>query len=64
MSFVDAALAPPRKTGQIKLHNAEAFAGMRKAGQLVAQCLDMLSAEVATGLLMTTRWITAPCPPR
>ena len=31
MSFVDAALAPPRKTGQIKLHNAEAFAGMRAA---------------------------------
>jgi methionyl aminopeptidase len=50
MSFVDAALAPPRKTGQIKLHNAEAFAGMRKAGQLVAQCLDMLTAEVAPGM--------------
>jgi len=50
MSFVDAALAPPRKTGQIKLHNAEAFAGMRRAGQLVAQCLDMLSAEVAPGV--------------
>ncbi|HKY85243.1 MAG TPA: type I methionyl aminopeptidase [Pseudorhodoplanes sp.] len=50
MSFVDAALAPPRKTGQIKLHNAEAFAGMRKAGQLVAECLDMLTAEVAPGI--------------
>ena len=50
MSFVDAALAPPRKTGQIKLHNAEAFAGMRRAGQLVAECLDMLTAEVAPGV--------------
>ena len=50
MSFVDAALAPPRKTGQIKLHNAEAFAGMRKAGRLVAECLDMLTAEVEPGV--------------
>ncbi|MBZ0148758.1 MAG: type I methionyl aminopeptidase [Pseudorhodoplanes sp.] len=50
MSFVDAALAPPRKTGQIKLHNAEAFAGMRQAGRLVAECLDMLTAEVQPGV--------------
>ena len=50
MSFVDAALAPPRKTGQIKLHDAEAFAGMRKAGRLVAECLDMLTAEVEPGV--------------
>jgi methionyl aminopeptidase len=50
MSYVDAALAPMRKTGQIKLHNAEAFEGMRKAGQLVAQCLDMLVGEVKPGV--------------
>jgi methionyl aminopeptidase len=50
MSYVEAAVAPARKTGQIKLHNAEAFAGMRKAGQLVAQCLDMLTGEVAPGV--------------
>ena len=50
MSFVDAALAPPRKTGQIKLHNAEAFAGMRKAGRLVSECLDMLTTEIAPGV--------------
>ena len=50
MSFVDAALAPPRKTGQIKLHNAEAFAAMRRAGRLVAECLDMLIGEVAPGV--------------
>src|SRR5687767_9267746 len=50
MNYVDAALAPMRKTGQIKLHKAEAFAGMRKAGQLVAQCLDMLVDEVRPGV--------------
>ena len=40
MNYVDAAFAPLRKTGQIKLYGPEAFAGMRKAGQLVAECLD------------------------
>ena len=50
MSYVEAAVAPARKTGQIKLHNAEAFAGMRKAGRLVAECLDMLTAEVEPGV--------------
>jgi methionyl aminopeptidase len=49
MSYVDAALAPLRKTGQIKLHNAAAFDGMRKAGRLAAECLDMLDAEVKPG---------------
>src|SRR5512132_1149933 len=29
MSYVDAALAPQRKTGQIKLHGPAAFEGMR-----------------------------------
>src|ERR1044072_9364998 len=46
MNYIDAAFAPLRKTGQIKLYGAEAFAGMRKAGQLVAECLDMLCDEV------------------
>ena len=50
MNYVDAALAPLRKTGQIKLHNAEAFAGMRKAGQLVAECLDLLTDRIQPGL--------------
>ncbi len=31
MTFVDALEAPSRKTGQIKLHGADAFAGMRQA---------------------------------
>ncbi len=50
MTYIDAALAPMRKTGQIKLHGADAFAGMRKAGRLVAECLDMLVDEVKPGV--------------
>ncbi len=50
MTYIDAAFAPMRKTGQIKLHGTEAFAGMRKAGRLVAQCLDLLVQEVKPGV--------------
>jgi methionyl aminopeptidase len=50
MTYVDAAHAPLRKTGQIKIYGPEAFAGMRKAGQLVANCLDMLVAEIKPGV--------------
>jgi methionyl aminopeptidase len=50
MSYVDAVLAPQRKTGQIKLHGRAAFEGMRRAGRLAAECLDMLDAEVRPGV--------------
>src|SRR5262249_48235212 len=50
MNYVDAATAPLRKTGQIKLHGADAFAGMRKAGRLVAECLDMLVPQIRPGV--------------
>jgi len=50
MNYVDAAFAPLRKTGQIKLYGPEAFAGMRKAGKLVAECLDALADEVKPGV--------------
>ncbi len=50
MSYVDAALAPARKTGQIKLYGSDGFAGMRKAGRLVAECLDALTDEVKPGV--------------
>jgi methionyl aminopeptidase len=49
MTYVDALAAPLRKTGQIKLHGKDAFEGMRKAGRLVAECLDMLVDEVKPG---------------
>jgi methionyl aminopeptidase len=50
MTYVDAAVAPLRKTGQVKLYGSEAFAAMRKAGRLVAECLDLLAAEVRPGV--------------
>src|ERR1700690_3464910 len=50
MSYVDAALAPQRKTVQIKLHGPCAFAGMRLAGRLGARCPNMLTPEVKPGV--------------
>ncbi|HRP11894.1 MAG TPA: type I methionyl aminopeptidase [Terricaulis sp.] len=51
MNYVQAAGAPLRNTGQIKLYDqAEAFAGMRAAGQVSAGCLDMLAGEVREGI--------------
>jgi methionyl aminopeptidase len=50
MTYVEAASAPQRKTGQIKLHGPAAFAGMRKAGRLAAECLDMLVDVVKPGV--------------
>jgi methionyl aminopeptidase len=54
MNYVDAELVTER-TGQVKLHGAEAFAGMRRAGKLAAGCLDMLVGEVAPGV--TTEYL-------
>ena len=54
MTYVDAAVAPLRKTGQIKIHGTAAFEGMRKAGQLVARCLDMLVDHVGPGVATET----------
>ena len=50
MTFVEAASAPLRKTGQIKLHRPEDFEGMRKAGQVTARALDMLVPHVKPGV--------------
>ena len=50
MSFVDAEVTPGRKTGQIKLHGPQAFAAMRRAGQLTAQALDLLVERVRPGV--------------
>ena len=49
MTYVDAAIAPIRKTGQIKIYGSAAFEAMRKAGQLVARCLDILTEHVGPG---------------
>jgi methionyl aminopeptidase len=50
VSYVEAALAPQKNDGKIKLHGPEAFAGMRRAGRLVAECLDELHDIVHPGL--------------
>jgi methionyl aminopeptidase len=50
MSYVEASDTSLRKTGQIKLHGASSFAGMRKAGALVAKCLDELTDIVKAGM--------------
>ena len=42
--------APDARTGAIKLHGPAAFAGMRKAGALVAKCLDDLTDIVKAGV--------------
>jgi methionyl aminopeptidase len=38
------------KTGDIRLHGPEGFAGMRRAGRLAAECLDMIAGEVRPGI--------------
>ncbi|MGZ8408079.1 MAG: type I methionyl aminopeptidase [Caulobacteraceae bacterium] len=40
----------PTRTQGIKLHRPEDFEGMRKAGRLAAECLDLLVAEVKPGV--------------
>jgi len=39
------------RTGQIKIHGAADFEGMRKAGKLAAECLDLLTEHVVPGVL-------------
>ncbi|HYM99139.1 MAG TPA: M24 family metallopeptidase, partial [Aestuariivirgaceae bacterium] len=48
MANLDISRAP--REAKIKLHGAEAFKGMRKAGQLAAQALDMLVEHVKPGV--------------
>ncbi len=49
MSNLEFARAQARDT-KIKLHGAEAFAGMAKAGRLVAEALDLLVDQVKPGV--------------
>ena len=41
----------PTRTSSIKLHDAEAFEGMRRAGKLAAECLDLLVPLVRPGAI-------------
>ena len=51
MTMAQAAeLSPTVRTTGIKIHTAEDFAGMRAAGRLAAECLDMLTPHMQPGV--------------
>jgi len=50
MSNVEVSRSETRETGAIKLHGPDAFAAMRKAGQLAAAALDMIGPYVQPGV--------------
>jgi methionyl aminopeptidase len=50
VNYVEAARVPLRNDGQIKLYEPSDFEGMRRAGQLVADCLDAVEAIIEPGL--------------
>ena len=50
VTYLEAGSAVMKNTGQIKLYDAEAFEGMRRAGQLTARALDALAGMVQPGL--------------
>ena len=53
--MTDAAILDPmlasRRTSTIKVHGAEAFEGMRRAGRIAGECLDMLTEHVRPGVV-------------
>jgi len=49
-TYLPAADAPMKNTGQIKLYSSEDFDGMRKASQLTAACLDEVAKMIEPGL--------------
>ena len=49
MAFTEDVLEAETRTGQIKIHTAQDFEGMRRAGRLAAECLDMLTPHVKPG---------------
>ena len=42
-------LDAPTRTNSIKIHKPEDFEGMRRAGRLAAECLDLLTPHVVPG---------------
>jgi len=53
MTYVEAANAPLRKTGHIKLYGPSGFEGMRRAGRLAAEILDAVAELVGPGVTTT-----------
>ncbi|MGB7430929.1 MAG: type I methionyl aminopeptidase [Ahrensia sp.] len=50
VTYLDANVGPLKNTGTIRLHDAEGFEGMRKAGRLVAEALDAVYPLVKPGV--------------
>jgi methionyl aminopeptidase len=50
MQYAPALADDAIKTGDIKLHGPEGFEGMRRAGRLAAECLDMIAGHVRPGV--------------
>ncbi|MET3612575.1 methionyl aminopeptidase [Rhizobium aquaticum] len=50
VNYIDAATAPMKNTGAIRLYGPDAFEGMRRACQLTARCLDALAPMVKPGV--------------
>ena len=50
VTYVDAATAPLKNTGHVRLYGRDAFAGMHRAGRLAAECLDALTPLVQPGV--------------
>ncbi|MBM3556203.1 MAG: M24 family metallopeptidase, partial [Alphaproteobacteria bacterium] len=50
MTYVAAADAPLRNIGLIRLHDAADFDGMRRAGRLAAEALDLITPHVVPGV--------------
>ncbi len=59
MKYINSIDAPVQNTGAIKLHGPEGFEGMRKAGLLAAETLDMITEHVVPGI--TTEEINTLC---
>jgi methionyl aminopeptidase len=51
MALVEDDLEDEVRTGQIKIYGPQAFEGMRAAGRLAAECLDMLTPHVKPGVV-------------
>ncbi len=50
VNYIEAAVAPLKNTGAIRIYSPDAFEGMRQACQLTARCLDALVPMVQPGL--------------
>ena len=54
VNYIEAASAPMKNTGAIRLYGSEAFEGMRRACNLTARCLDALVPMVKPGVTTNT----------